>query len=329
MRIRTRHLSRRTESTYLAWIRRYIAHFGGLHPATLGRADVETFIEQLAQGQGLGSGSQNQAASAIVFLYRELFGVDFGGRKGVSRAQASKVLPKYASADEVDLVMARLREPHRVAAMIMYGSGTRVSETISLRIKDLSLGSGELIVRAGKGAKDRTTVIPRSAMPALRRQIQRVEEGHLEDLEAGRGWARLPSALHRKDPRAGWEFGWQFLFPSPKLTRDPKTGHLGRAPIHVTTVQRAIKGAARAAKVHRPISCHVLRHCFATEMLRAGCDIRLLQRLMGHRDLKTTSRYLHIINRPGLNVISPLDRLPSFKAALEQEAPTSPGSMSD
>lgn len=319
VRVRTRHLSPRTEATYLGWIKRYIAHFGGVHPSTLGRADVEAFIEQLAEGQGLGPGSQNQAASAIVFLYRELFGIDLGGRKGVSRAQGNKVLPKYATAEEVDLVLARLKEPYRVAAMIMYGSGTRVSETISLRIKDLSLGSGELHVRAGKGAKDRTTVIPRSAIPALRRQIQRVEEAHLEDLEAGRGWARLPAALHRKDPRAGWEFGWQFLFPSPTLTRDPKTKHVGRAPIHVTTVQRAIKRAAREAKIHRPVSCHVLRHCFATEMLRAGCDIRLLQRLMGHRDLKTTSRYLHIINRPGLNVISPLDRLPSFKAALEQD----------
>lgn len=325
VRIRTRHLSPRTEATYLGWIRRYIAHFGGMHPATLGRADVEAFIEQLAEGQGLGPGSQNQAASAIVFLYRELFGIDLGGRKGVSRAQGNKVLPKYASAEEVDLVLGRLKEPYRVAAMIMYGSGTRVSETIGLRIKDVSLGSGELHVRAGKGAKDRTTVIPRSAMPALRRQIQRVEEAHLEDLEAGRGWARLPAALHRKDPRAGWEFGWQFLFPSPKLTRDPKTRHVGRAPIHVTTVQRAIKQAARAAKIHRPVSCHVLRHCFATEMLRAGCDIRLLQRLMGHRDLKTTSRYLHIINRPGLNVISPLDRLPSFKATLERELATPEG----
>ncbi len=327
VRIRTRHLSPRTEATYLGWIKRYIAHFGGVHPSTLGRADVETFIEQLAEGQGLGPGSQNQAASAIVFLYRELFGIDLGGRKGVSRAQANKVLPKYATAEEVDLVMARLKEPYRVAAMIMYGSGTRVSETISLRIKDLSLGSGELHVRAGKGAKDRTTVIPRSAIPALRRQIQRVEEAHLEDLEAGRGWARLPGALHRKDPRAGWEFGWQFLFPSPKLTRDPKTRHVGRVPIHVTTVQRAIKRAAREARIHRPVSCHVLRHCFATEMLRAGCDIRLLQRLMGHRDLKTTSRYLHIINRPGLNVISPLDRLPSFKAALEQDGATPENSM--
>lgn len=308
-RMAARHLSPRTKKTYLSWARRLIAHFGGRNPADLRRADLEAFIEQLAVVQGLSADTQNQAASALVFLYREVYGVDMGGKKGLSRAKASKVLPRYASADDVAAVLRELKAPHQLAGMIMYGSGTRVSETLSLRVKDLSIPTGELIVRAGKGRKDRTTVLPQTAIPALRKQLAVIQAQHVEDLELGGGWAPLPGALHRKDPRAGWELGWQFLFPSPKVTVDPKTDRRGRTPVHVTTVQRAVKSAVRAAGVTTPISCHVLRHCFATEMLRAGCDIRLLQRLMGHRDLKTTSRYLHIVNRPGLNVVSPLDRM--------------------
>jgi site-specific recombinase XerD len=249
----------------------------------------------------------------VTFLYREIYGIDYGGKGGVSRAKPPSVLPKYAAPEEVDQVLARLQGSSRVAAMIMYGAGTRVSETVNLRIKDLSLASGELVVRAGEGMKDRTTVIPRGAVPEIRTQIQRVEELHVRDLEAGAGWAPLPAALHRKDPHAGWDLGWQYLFPASTLTLDPKTRRRGRRPLHVTVIQRAVKRAVRESGVPRPITCHVFRHCFATEMLRSGCDIRLLQRLMGHRDLKTTSRYLHIINRPGLNVISPLDRLPSFR----------------
>lgn len=183
--------------------------------------------------------------------------------------------------------------------------------------KDLKLHTRELVVRAGKGRRDRVTVIPRGAVEEIRAQIQFVEQQHVRDLERGWGWARLPAALHRKDPRAGWELGWQFLFSSKKPKRDPKTDRIGRVPLHVTTIQRAVKKAARESGVAQPISCHVLRHCFATELLRSGCDIRLLQRLMGHRDLKTTSRYLHIVNRPGINVVSPLDQLPSFRPIVE------------
>lgn len=310
-RISARHLSPRTRKTYVGWFRRLVAHFGGRNPAGLGRRELETFIEHLAVGLGLSADSQNQAASAIVFFYREVYGVDLGGKQGLSRAKPATVLPRYASPEEVAAVLRSLPDPHRVAAMIMYGSGTRISETLDLRVKDFSLGTGELIVRAGKGRKDRTTVLARSAMPAVRRQIARIETQHIGDLEAGGGWAPLPGALHRKDPKAGWELGWQFVFPSSRPSVDPKSGNKGRRPMHVTTVQRAVKAAVRASGVTTPITSHVLRHCFATEMLRSGCDIGLLQRLMGHRDLKTTSRYLHIINRPGLNLESPLDRLPS------------------
>lgn len=271
---------------------------------------MQAFLEALAEQFGLGPDSRNQAASAVVFLYRELYGRDYGGREGVTRAKSPTVLPRYAAPEDVALTLRKLVGSKRVAAMLMYGSGTRVSETVAIRVKDLNLRNAELNVRRGKGGKDRTTVIPRAAVPGLRRCIELVETQHQDDLERGAGWAPLPGALHRKDPRAGWELGWQFVFPSTRVTEDPKTGRLGRRSLHVSAIQRAVKSAARAAGVHAPITCHVLRHCFATEMLRSGCDIRLLQRLMGHRDLKTTSRYLHIIDRPGLHVVSPLDRLP-------------------
>jgi integrase len=198
--------------------------------------------------------------------------------------------------------------------MLMYGSGTRIAETLNVRVKDVSLENRELHVRSGKGARDRTTVIASAATPMIREQIRSVAALHAGDLAAGGGWAPLPGALHRKDPSAGWDLGWQYLFPSIKTRVDEKTGRRGRRHLHATVVQCAVKRAARGAGVPRPVTCHVLRHCFATELLRNGCDIKLLQRLMGHRDLRTTSRYLHILDRPGVAVVSPLDRLPSLPA---------------
>lgn len=317
-RMRARHLSPRTEKTYLSWVKRYLAHYGGLNPASLGRADVERFLEELAERLGLGAESQNQAASAIAFMYREVYGLEYGGRKGVPRARGSKALPRYASPEDVDRVLARLGGRARVAVMIMYGGGLRVSEVASLRVQDVHLRTGELLVRSGKGKRDRTTVVPRAAFASIRQQLERVAEQHVADLERGAGWAPLPGALHRKDPQAGWTLSWQFLFPSSRLSTDPKTGLRGRWPVHVSTFQRAVKQAVRESGVPAHISCHGFRHGFATEMLRNGCDLRLLQQMMGHRDLRTTSRYLHIINRPGLNVISPLDRLPSQREAAEE-----------
>lgn len=317
-RMRARHLSPRTQKTYLGWIRRYLAHYGGHNPAALGRVEVERFLEELAERLGLGAESQNQAASAIAFMYREVYGFDYGGRKGVHRARGSTALPRYASPEDVERVLARLSGPPRVAVMIMYGGGLRVSEVANLRVQDIHLRTGELFVRSGKGRRDRTTVVPRAAFRAIREQLDRVEPQHVADLERGAGWAPLPGALHRKDPRAGWTLSWQFLFPSSRLSKDPKTKRLGRRPLHVSSFQRAVKQAVRASGAPAHVSCHSFRHGFATEMLRNGCDLRLLQQMMGHRDLRTTSRYLHIINRPGLNVISPLDRLPSQQDAIEE-----------
>ena len=308
-RIRAKGLSERTRDAYVTWIRRYLEFHGRPHPASLGRVDLERFVTHLVAEAGLSPQSQNQAASAVVFMYRELFGQDFGGRKRLVRAKQPKTLPKYATPDEVAKVITRLEGVAKVAVMLMYGSGTRIAETMTIRLKDVSLATRELHVRAGKGGRDRTTVIAEAAVPLLRRQITRVEELHASDLERGGGWAPLPGAFHRKDPRAGWDLGWQYLFPASVSTTDEKTGRDGRRHLHESAVQRSIKRAVREAQTLRPITAHILRHCFATELLRAGCDVRLLQRLMGHRDLKTTALYLHILDRPGVGVISPLDRL--------------------
>ena len=311
-RIRTRNLSVRTEETYLGWIRRYIGFLGGRHPAALGRIELERFVTHLAEREGLGAPSVNQAASAVAFMYRELFGQELG-RQNALRAKQPKVLPKYATPEEVARVFAHLDRVPLAAAMLMYGSGTRIAETLSIRIQDLSLESRELHVRGGKGAKDRTTVLAAAVLPILRERIAAVSAQHARDRAQGGGWAPLPGALHRKDPRAGWDLGWQFLFAASRPSPDEKTGHRGRRHLHATVIQGAIKRAVRAANVARPITCHVLRHCFATELVRNGCDLKLLQRLMGHRDLRMTSRYLHILDRPGVAVVSPLDRLPSWE----------------
>ena len=310
-RIRGRNLSPRTEKTYLGWIERYLGFHGRRDPETMGRAEIEAFLGHLGAKLDLGAASLNQAAAAVLFLYRELYREEYGGRDGVARAKPVQSLPRYATPEEVDAMMGHLLRVPRMAAMFMYGSGSRIAETMAIRVKDLNLANRELTVRAGKGAKGRVVPIGRGAVEEIGRQIEAVARLHTRDLEAGSGWAQLPGALARKDPGASWEVAWQYLFPSQKLTTDPKTGRRGRLAVHHTTIQRAIKTAVREAGITKPLSAHVLRACFATEMIRSGCEISTLQRLMGHRDLKTTARYLHVVQRPGLNIESPLDRLPS------------------
>ena len=309
-RIRARNLSPRTEKTYLSWIERYIGFHGRRDPAGMGRAEIEAFLGHLGGELRLGAASLNQAAAAVLFLYRELYREEYGGRGGVVRAKPAQLLPRYATPEEVEAVMRHLAKVPRMATMFMYGSGTRIAETMAIRVKDLNLANRELTVRAGKGAKDRVVPIGQGALEDIRRQIEAVARLHTRDLEAGTGWAQLPGALARKDPGAGWELAWQYLFPSRKLTEDPKTGRRGRRAVHHTTIQRAIKTAVGEAGITKPLSSHVLRACFATEIIRSGCEVSTLQRLMGHRDLKTTARYLHVVQRPGLNIESPLDRLP-------------------
>ncbi len=318
--IRRRHLSTRTEKTYVRWIRRYLSYHGSKDPVAMASPEIDQFLSHLADELGLGADSQNQAASSIAFLYRELYGWDLAAREGITRAKEPHVLPKYAPPEEVDRFMAELHGLPLLASTIIYGAGPRVSEVVAIRVKDLNLTNRELMIRSGKGNKDRITVLPTAAISSIRDQIEAVADQHALDLEADHGWAYLPGALHRKDPEAGWDLAWQFLFPSTKITEDKKTKRRGRRPIHITSIQRPIKNAWRRSGVHSPITAHVLRHCFATELARSGCDMRTLQQLMGHNDIRTTMRYLHFLDRPGLNIESPFDRLPSQqKNRLETE----------
>ena len=295
----------------MRWIRRYMSYHGRTDPAAMGSEEIDQFLSYLAEDLELGADSQNQAASSIAFLYRELYGRDLAARGGITRAKEPHVLPRYAPPGDVDRFLAELRGLPLLASMIIYGAGPRVSEVVDIRVKDLNLTHRELMIRAGKGQKDRITVLPDAAISSIRDQIEAVADQHALDLEAGHGWAHLPGALHRKDPEAGWDLAWQFLLPSTKLTKDEKTNRWGRRPIHITSIQRPIKTAWRRSGVATPITAHVLRHCFATEMVRTGCDVRTLQQLMGHNDIRTTMRYLHFLHRPGLNIESPFDRLPS------------------
>jgi integron integrase len=312
-RIRGRALSPRTEKTYLGWIRRFLTFHRRRDPASMGRKEIEAFLGHLGVELRLGAASINQAAAAVLFLYREIYRVEYGGRHGIARAKSPQVLPRYATPGEVDSLIAQLPRVPRLATMLIYGSGIRIAEAVALRIKDFNLINRELTVRAGKGAKDRVVPIGRGAVREVRLQIEAVARLHTRDLEQGAGWAQLPGALDRKDPGAGWDVAWQYLFPSRKLTRDRRTGRVGRRSIHQSTLQRAIKKGVRSSGIRKPLSAHVLRACFATEIMRSGCELSTLQRMMGHKDLKTTARYLHVLQRPGLHIESPLDRLPSHR----------------
>lgn len=307
-RLRVRAYSHRTERTYLSWIQRYLRFHGGKSPAMLGRIQAEEFLRHLAE-QGLAPRSRNLAASAIAFLYRELWGQELGGRAGLVRARSAKGLPRYVPPEDVERVFARLSGDTLLACMIMYGSGLRLSETLALRVQDLSLGTREITVRSGKGGRDRTTLIAARAVGPIRVRIGGVADKLRADREIGAGWAPLPHRLDLKDPEAGWTLGWQFLFPSPGLAEDPTTHRLGRHPLHTSTVQKHLKRAVRSVGLTRALTPHILRHSFATELVRRGVDVRLIQRLLGHRWLSTTMKYLHVVDRPGLAVESPLDRL--------------------
>lgn len=323
--MRTRHMSRRTEETYLGWMARFLryADMDGSagwaedrHPACDAAPSSEAvpisdaarrFVEDLATRHRVSASTQNQAASAVAFLLREVVGCDAGGV--LPRAKGRRPVPTVLSREECKQVLSQLSGRNRLVACLLYGSGLRLSEALSLRVKDVCFDPYRLAVRGGKGGKDRETLLPERAAAAIRRQIERVARVHEADLECGRGWARLPDALHRKSPGSGWELGWQYLFPTAALSRDPATGRPGRYHIHPSVIQRAVKDAVRRSGITRHATCHTFRHSFASHALRMGLDVRLVQELMGHKDLKTTQLYLHVQDRAGFGIRSPLDRL--------------------
>ncbi len=299
----------RTEQTYLDWIKRFIRHFGNRHPRDLGAAEVSEFLTHLAVAGQVAASTQNQAKSALLFLYREVLGIELPWLDDVESAKAPRRLPVVLTQAEVAALFARLDGTNALVCRLMYGTGLRIMECLRLRVKDIDFERGEILVRDGKGFKDRVTMLPASVAPVLRDHLVRVAELHRQDLVAGHGEVWLPYALDRKYPNAGREWAWQYVFPSAKLSVDPRSGVVRRHHVADQAVQRALKLAVRAAGVAKPATPHTLRHSFATHLLEGGYDIRTVQELLGHADVSTTMIYTHVLNKGGRGVRSPLDGL--------------------
>ncbi|MDX2168057.1 MAG: integron integrase [Deltaproteobacteria bacterium] len=306
---RTRHYSYRTEQTYVAWVRRFILFHGKRHPAAMGREEIEQFLSALAVDRQVSASTQNQALAAILFLYRDVLRRDPGWLDGIVRAKRPHRLPVVLNAGEVETLLRHLRGASWIMAMLLYGAGLRLMECLRLRVKDVDFARGELLVREGKGDRDRVTMLPAVVVPALGEHLRRVRTRHAADVAAGFGRVLLPDALARKYPGADREWGWQWVFPASKIATDPRSGTARRHHLHESVLQRAVRAAARAAGLTRPVGPHTLRHCFATHLLEAGYDIRTVQELLGHRDVSTTMIYTHVLNRGGRAVQSPADRL--------------------
>jgi integron integrase len=307
--LRVRHYSIRTEQAYVEWVRRFILFHGKRHPADLGAAEVQAFLTHLAVERSVASPTQNQAKSALLFLYREVLALQLPWLDEIIGAKLSRHLPVVLTPSEVRALLGHLSGTMGLVGSLLYGTGMRLLEALRLRIKDVEFERREFVIRDGKGAKDRVTVLPENLILPLHTHMARVQQLHLRDLAAGFGSVWLPDALDVKYPNAAREWGWQWVFPSTVRSVDPRSGAEHRHHLNETTVQKAVSGAARRAGIVKPCSPHVLRHSFATHLLQAGYDIRTVQELLGHSDVKTTMIYTHVLNRGGRGVRSPLDSI--------------------
>ena len=307
-RLRVKHYSLRTEAVYLGWIKRFVLANGRRHPRDMGVAEIEAFLSTLAvQGQ-VAASTQNQALSALLFLYREVLAIELPWMENVVRAKRPRRLPVVLSRGEVQALLMRLDGRTWVLASLLYGTGMRLMECLRLRVKDVDFARNEVTVRNGKGGKDRRTVLPTSLLEPLQREVERARSLHAEDLLAGFGAVWLPHALARKYPAAPREFGWQYVFPSAHRSVDPRDGSTRRQHFDDGALSRALRNARLRAGIDKPVSAHTLRHSFATHMIEAGYDIRTVQELLGHKDVATTQIYTHVLNRGAGGVVSPLDR---------------------
>ena len=307
-RLRVNHYSLRTETAYLGWIRRFIEANGRRHPKSLGGPEVEAFLSRLAVDGGVASSTQNQALSALLFLYRDVLAIELPWMESVVRAKRARKLPVVLSRSEVQRLLAQLEGRSWLLASLLYGAGLRLLEVLRLRVKDVDFDRGEITVRDGKGAKDRLTVLPLALVQPLKAEVERVRALHAIDVGAGFGAVWLPHALARKYPKAPNEFGWQYMFPALRRSIDPRDDAERRHHLDDAMLSRAIKRATKLAGIDKPVSAHTLRHSFATHMLEAGSDIRTIQELLGHKDVATTQIYTHVLNRGPNAVLSPLDR---------------------
>ncbi|MEP7187048.1 MAG: integron integrase [Rhodanobacter sp.] len=307
-RLRLRHYSLRTEQAYVGWIRRFILANGKRHPREMGAAEVEGFLSFLATDGKVAAGTQNQALSALLFLYREVLAIELPWMETMVRAKRPQRVPVVLSREEVTRLLAVMNGAHALMASLLYGSGMRLMECVRLRLKDVDFSLNQICVRDGKGGKDRHVPLPQRLRELLRAQLERASLIHQLDLSAGHGNVWLPYALSRKYPSAAREPGWQYLFPSGRLSRDPRGGMWRRHHVDEGGLQRAVHSARIKARIIKPATCHTLRHSFATHLLEAGQDIRTIQELLGHKDVATTQIYTHVLNRGGQGVLSPLDR---------------------
>lgn len=305
--IRTRHYSIRTEEAYVRWIREYILFFGKRHPSELGSAEVSAFVSHLAVKRQVAASTQNQALSALLFLYREVLGQAIEWIDDVERARRPRRLPVVLTKSEVRAVLGHLRAEMWLMASLLYGSGLRLMECVRLRVKDIDFARLQIVVREGKGDKDRVTVLSPSLVEPLRRQLERARALHQMDIREGYGRVHLPYSLARKYANAAREWGWQYVFPAIRRSFDPRTGQEQRHHISETSLQKAVKKALRDAGINKPASCHTLRHSFATHLLEDGYDIRTIQELLGHADVSTTMIYTHVLNKGARGVRSPLE----------------------
>jgi integron integrase len=306
--LRLRHYSIRTEEAYVHWIRRFIRFSGGRHPREMGQQEVVAFLSHLAVDGNVAAATQNQALNALSFLYKRVLDRELGELGSIARAKKPRKLPVVLSRSEAIELLARLDGVHRLAAGLMYGAGLRLMETVRLRVKDLDLERRELLVRNGKGGRDRVTILPARLVSSLCDQLAMARALHRADLAEGFGSVFLPDALARKFHGAEREWCWQYIFPAAIRSRDPRSGAMRRHHLGEGAVQRAVKQAVREAGLVKRASCHALRHSFATHLLESGYDIRTVQQLLGHRSVATTMIYTHVLNRGGLAVQSPLDQ---------------------
>ncbi|MGH7655380.1 MAG: integron integrase [Gemmatimonadaceae bacterium] len=308
-RLALRHASPRTVEAYCSWIRRFARHFRGQHPRDLGEREVTGFLSSLATDRKVSASTQNQALAALIFLYRDVFDAPIGWLDQLIRARRPHRVPVVLSRREARRIIEHLSGDPQLVVMILYGAGLRLLEALCLRVKDVDLERRELVVRHGKGGRDRLTLLPEVLVTPMHEQIERVTALHRRDRAAGRGAVALPEAFAFKSPRAPFDLRWQWLFPATRVYRDSRSGRWMRHHFHETAVQRAVGEAVAAAGITKRASCHTFRHSFATHLLEAGYDIRTIQELLGHRDVRTTMIYTHVLNRGGRGVRSPIDTL--------------------
>ena len=307
--LRARHLSLRTEKAYLHWVRRYILFHGKRHPDEMGEREVNAFLTHLAVEKQVSPSTQTQALCALLFLYRTVLERDLGELEGLIRAKRQRRLPVVLTQDEVRRVLAQLQGVERLLLSLLYGTGMRLMEGLRLRVKDVDFSLHQILVREGKGAKDRVTMLPLSLAPELQDHLRTVRRLYEKDRMEDRKGVALPYALEKKYPRAGEEWAWQWVFPAPDLSRDPRSGQIRRHHLHERGIQRAFRAALSKVGIAKAASVHTLRHSFATHLLMGGYDIRTVQELLGHKDVKTTMIYTHVLNRGGRGVQSPIDLL--------------------